>query len=93
MLKVKEISRIVGYKPPEDFLKAAKDALGEIEEGGEDKKVEKKDEGVKFIEGTLDDALKLSKESNKPIMIDFYTDWCGWCKVLDEKSICKKRCC
>jgi len=24
--------------------------------------------------------------SKKPIMLDFYTSWCGWCKVLDQKT-------
>jgi len=26
----------------------------------------------------LDDALKAAKSQGKPVMIDFYTDWCGW---------------
>lgn len=29
-------------------------------------------------------AAKDAKKANKPIMIDFYTDWCGWCKKLDK---------
>lgn len=31
-------------------------------------------------------ALAKAKESGKPVMIDFYTDWCSWCKVLDQKT-------
>jgi thioredoxin-related protein len=31
-----------------------------------------------------DDGLKLASKANKPIMVDFYTDWCGWCKKLDK---------
>jgi len=23
---------------------------------------------------------------NKPALIDFYTDWCHWCEVMDEKT-------
>lgn len=34
----------------------------------------------------LQDALKSAKVQHKPIMIDFYTDWCGWCKKLDSDT-------
>ena len=33
---------------------------------------------------SFDEAFKLAKEQNLPIMIDVYTDWCGWCKRLDK---------
>jgi thioredoxin-related protein len=33
---------------------------------------------------SFNDALKLAKEENKKILIDFYTDWCGWCKKMDK---------
>lgn len=31
-------------------------------------------------------ASAAAKKANKPIMIDFYTDWCGWCKKLDKDT-------
>jgi len=31
-------------------------------------------------------ASAASKASGKLIMIDFYTDWCGWCKKLDADT-------
>ncbi|MBU3699205.1 MAG: DUF255 domain-containing protein [Candidatus Kapabacteria bacterium] len=31
-------------------------------------------------------ALDLAKKANKPIFLDAYTDWCGWCKVMDTKT-------
>jgi len=31
-------------------------------------------------------ALKTAAREKKPIMIDFYTDWCSWCKKLDEDT-------
>lgn len=34
----------------------------------------------------FEDALKSAKSQNKPIMVDFYTDWCGWCKKLDSDT-------
>lgn len=33
-----------------------------------------------------DRGLALAKQQNKHILIDFYTDWCGWCKTMDEKT-------
>lgn len=35
---------------------------------------------------SLDEGLKLAKQGNKPVMVDFYTDWCGWCKKLDKDT-------
>lgn len=32
---------------------------------------------------SYDAAIAQAKIGDKIIMIDFYTDWCGWCKVLD----------
>ena len=33
---------------------------------------------------TMDRALELQKNAPKNIMIDFYTTWCGPCKMLDS---------
>ncbi|MCS7028186.1 MAG: DUF255 domain-containing protein [Bacteroidia bacterium] len=32
----------------------------------------------------FNEGLKVAKEQNKHIMIDVYTEWCGWCKKLDK---------
>lgn len=31
-------------------------------------------------------AVKQGEKENKLIVVDFYTDWCKWCKVMDEKT-------
>lgn len=34
----------------------------------------------------FDKGLQASANESKPVLIDFYTEWCHWCKVLDEKT-------
>ncbi len=31
---------------------------------------------------SLKEAMEKVKKFNKPIIVDFYTDWCGWCKTM-----------
>ncbi len=31
-------------------------------------------------------AVELSNQDGKPILVDVYTDWCGWCKRLDATT-------
>ncbi len=36
-------------------------------------------------------AKEIAKSENKPMMIPFYTDWCGWCKKLDSDTYSNKQ--
>ncbi|MBL7875902.1 MAG: DUF255 domain-containing protein [Cyclobacteriaceae bacterium] len=35
---------------------------------------------------TFEEAVKRSETEKKKIFIDVYTDWCGWCKVMDKNT-------
>jgi uncharacterized protein YyaL (SSP411 family) len=35
---------------------------------------------------SFEETEKRMKEKPLPILIDVYTDWCGWCKVMDKKT-------
>lgn len=35
---------------------------------------------------TFEEAVEKSKNEKRKIFIDVYTDWCGWCKVMDKKT-------
>lgn len=37
-------------------------------------------------ERSLDDALRRATAENKLVMVFFYTDWCGWCRRMDEST-------
>jgi thioredoxin-related protein len=35
---------------------------------------------------TFEEAIELNKTNPKKILVDVYTDWCGWCKVMDRNT-------
>lgn len=35
---------------------------------------------------TFTEAVDLNKKNPRKIFIDVYTDWCGWCKVMDKNT-------
>ncbi len=39
---------------------------------------------VKWL--TFEEAVAKTKINPKPIFIDVYTDWCGWCKKMDKTT-------
>ena len=43
-------------------------------------------EPVKINWMTLEEALEKSKTEKRKIFVDVMTDWCGWCKRMDETT-------
>ncbi len=35
---------------------------------------------------SIDEALMLAKQEPRVLMIEVYTDWCGWCKRMDAQT-------
>lgn len=35
---------------------------------------------------TIQQAYALTQKKPKKFVVDVYTDWCGWCKVMDRKT-------
>lgn len=40
---------------------------------------------------TFEEAVEKSKTEKRKIFIDVYTDWCGWCKVMDKNTFSEAR--
>lgn len=39
---------------------------------------------------SFEEAITLNNTNPKPIIVDVYTDWCHWCKVMDKKTYSDK---
>ena len=39
---------------------------------------------------TFQEAIESNKTTPKKIFIDVYTDWCGWCKKMDQTTFVNK---
>jgi len=50
---------------------------------------------VKMADGVrwygYEEGVRKARESNRPILLHFYTDWCKWCKRMDEETFANLR--
>lgn len=35
---------------------------------------------------SFEKAMEMNEKNPKPILVDIYTDWCGWCKKMDKTT-------
>lgn len=43
-----------------------------------------------YSQKSFNDALLKAKSEDKRVIIDIYTDWCGWCKKMDAEVYSNK---
>lgn len=43
-----------------------------------------KKEAIQWLD--FEKAVSAAKKERKMLVVDFYTDWCGWCKVMDRDT-------
>lgn len=43
-----------------------------------------KTQEVKWL--TFEEAMVLHEQEPRKLLIDLYTDWCGWCKVMEKNT-------
>ncbi|WP_291725843.1 thioredoxin family protein [Bernardetia sp.] len=78
----KEFTLVSGYREKDEFI----GILEEFKTASTKKKEEVKEAEDKIEWIGFEEAMKKSAKDGKPIFIDVYTDWCGWCKKMDKDT-------
>jgi len=47
---------------------------------------EQKEAKKELVWVKYDDGIRQAAKENKPVFVDFYTNWCGWCKKMDRET-------
>ena len=76
----KEYTLNSGYLEKDEFINKLEE-FKTTSEKPEEPEVEDK---IKWI--SFEEAMAKSEKDGKPIFIDVYTDWCGWCKKMDKDT-------
>jgi thioredoxin-related protein len=43
-------------------------------------------QSIAYSQLNFNEALTKAKDENKKVIVDVYTDWCGWCKKMDAEA-------
>ena len=47
--------------------------------------------GIRFEQGSFEEALQQAKQTKKMVFVDAYAEWCGPCKIMDRKIFPNER--
>ena len=75
------MKRLIGYPVLLMSLAFVMYAFNSLE-----KKAMVEGKGISFFDGSLEEAKKEAKESDKYLFVDVYATWCGPCKLLKRNT-------